>query len=121
MSTLVSSVSALAPLHINATYPAPDTVRVAVVGEVDIATAPTLRETLLNVLDRRAPAVVDINLAGVTFLDCAGVGALVAVTNAAALTGARIRVTHARAVVRQVLSLTGLLGAIIQATDEGSY
>ena len=36
MSTTVSSVTALAQLHLDASWPAPSTARVAVVGEVDM-------------------------------------------------------------------------------------
>jgi anti-anti-sigma factor len=112
MSTTLSPVNVLTQLHIDTTYPLPDTARVAVVGEVDLATAPVLRDRLLNVLHDQAPAVLDVDLAGVTFLDCTGISALVAVRNAAVRTGRQMRVTHTQAIVRRVLDLTGLLGVL---------
>jgi len=66
MSTTLSPVNPLTQLHINPTYPLPGTARVAVVGEVDLATAPVLRDRLLTVLHDQAPAVLDVDLAEVT-------------------------------------------------------
>lgn len=88
----------------------PGTARVLVTGEVDLATAPELRERLLGVLHTQGPAVLDIDLAEVTFMGCAGVGALVAVNNAAIHAGCQVRVCHPQPIVRRVLELTGLLG-----------
>jgi anti-anti-sigma factor len=87
MSTKLSPVTPLPQLRIDTSCPSPATVRVAVLGEVDLATAPVLRDRLLSVLHKQAPAVLDVDLAEVTFLDCAGIGALVAVRNAAVHTG----------------------------------
>jgi anti-anti-sigma factor len=56
-------------------------------GEVDLATAHLLRDGLLNVLREQALAIVDVDLAGVTFLDCTGISGLVAVRNATVHTG----------------------------------
>ena len=73
MSILFSSVAALAQLHLDTSYPSPDTARVAVTGEVDLATSAALHSRLLAVLHGQAPAVLEVDLAGVTFLDCTGV------------------------------------------------
>ncbi|HZN73711.1 MAG TPA: STAS domain-containing protein [Micromonosporaceae bacterium] len=90
----------------------------AVVGEVDLATAHLLRDRLLGVLREQAPAVLDVDLAGVTFLDCTGVSALVAVRNAATRSGCQVRVTHPRPVVRRVLDVTGLLSVLTAPIDQ---
>jgi anti-anti-sigma factor len=118
MSTSLSPVNALPQLHIDTTYPSPAKVRAAVVGEVDLATAQVLRDRLLNVLHDQAPAVLDVDLAGVTFLDCTGISSLVAVRNAAVRTGHRMRVTHPRPIVHRVLDLTGLLGILTAPIDQ---
>jgi hypothetical protein len=44
---------------------------VAICGEVDIQSAPELREELLRAIRRGGPQLI-IDLGGVTFLDCAG-------------------------------------------------
>jgi anti-anti-sigma factor len=105
-------------LHIDTTYPSPATARAAVVGEVDLATAQVLREGLLHVLRTRPPAVLDVDLSGVTFLDCAGIGALVAIHNAAVAGGCQMRVTGARPIVRRILDVTGLLSILTAPSDQ---
>jgi anti-anti-sigma factor len=118
MSTTVSSVTALTQLHLDTSWPAPSTARVAVVGEVDLSTAHVLRDRLLGALRGQAPAVLDVDLAGVTFLDCTGISALVAVRNAAMDTGCQVRVTHPQPIVRRVLDVTGLLGPLTAPIDQ---
>ena len=110
MSTKSSPVTALAQLHVDTNSPTPATARVAVAGEVDLATVSVLRERLLNVLHDQSPVVLDVDLAEVTFLDCAGLGALVGVRKAAVDAGCLMRVSHPQPIVRRVLEVTGLLG-----------
>jgi anti-anti-sigma factor len=109
-TTTFSPMTVLPQLHIDTSYPSPATARVAVAGEVDLATASALRERLLRVLHDRSPDLIDVDLAGVTFLDCTGLGALVAVRNAAVQVGQQVRVSHPQPIVRRVLEVTGLLG-----------
>jgi anti-anti-sigma factor len=118
MSTKLSPMTALAQLRIDTSCPLPATARVAVVGEVDLATAPGLRDRLLSVLHEQNPAVLDVDLAGVTFLDCTGLSALVAVCNAAVQTGRQMRVTHPQPIVRRILEVTGLLGVLTAPIDQ---
>jgi anti-anti-sigma factor len=118
MSTTISPVTALNQLHIDTTWPAPSTIRVAVVGEIDLATAPTLHDRLLTVLHEQTPAVLVVDLADVTFLDCTGIGALVAARNAAISAGAQVRVSHPQPAVRRLLDLAGLLGVLTAAIDQ---
>jgi anti-anti-sigma factor len=116
MSTMLSP--ALTQLHIDTSWPSPSTALVAVVGEVDLATAPILRDRLLGVLRKQAPAVLDVDLAGVTFLDCTGISALVAVRNAARRAGRQMRVSRPQPIVRRVLEVTGLLGVLTAPIDQ---
>jgi len=80
---------------------------VTVSGEIDIATGPKLREELLGVL-RRHGAQLALDLGGVTFMDCAGISALLAAHHRARLEDGWVRVLHASRRVRKVLMLTGL-------------
>jgi anti-anti-sigma factor len=89
-------------------YPWPDAVRVVVTGEIDIATAPSLGLRLLAVIDHRHPTDLDVNLAAVTFLDCAGITMLVMVRAAAARTECRMRLTGTFGTVARVLDLAGV-------------
>jgi anti-anti-sigma factor len=116
--SMLSPVTALTQLHIDTSRPSPATTRVAVAGEVDLATASVLRDRLLEVLRDQRPAVLDVDLAEVTFLDCTGIAALVDVRNAAVQTGYQIRVSHLQPIVRRVLDLTGLLGVLTAPSNE---
>ena len=118
MSTTLSPVTALAQIHVATSCQSPTTTRVAVVGEVDLATALVLRDRLLNVLHEQTRAVLDVDLAGVTFLDCIGISALVAARNAAVQTGRQMRVTHPQPIVRRVLEMTGLLDVLTAPIDQ---
>jgi anti-anti-sigma factor len=110
MSTTLSPVTALAQLHLHTSYPSPSTARVTVIGEIDMATASALSDRLLDVLQEQTPAVLDVDLAGVTFLDCTGISAIVAVRKAAVRAGRGMRISNPQPVVRRVLDVTGLLG-----------
>jgi anti-anti-sigma factor len=113
-----SLVTVLTQLHLDTTCPSPGTVRVAVTGEVDMATATVLRDKLLDALDGQSPSVLEVDLAGVTFLDCAGLGALVAARNAAVQTGRQMRVSHPQPIVRRVLAVTGLITLLATPIDQ---
>ena len=80
---------------------------VGVSGEIDIASAPELREELLGAL-RRHGARLALDLGGVTFMDCAGINALQAARRHARREGGWVRVTRASRRARSILMLTGL-------------
>lgn len=109
MLATLSTVTVSTQLDLDISWPSPLTSRVAAVGEVDLATAHLLRARLLGLLREHRPAVIDVDLAGVTFLDCTGISALVAVRNAAVRAGREFRVSHPQPIVSRVLELTGLL------------
>lgn len=83
--------------------------RIAVSGEVDLATSPDLRTILLAVLDGRRPAVLDIDLDGVSFIDCIGMSTLIGVRAAALDLACRMWLRNPQPMVGRVLALTGLL------------
>lgn len=118
MFTSFSPATVSSQLRIDTTYPSPDTARAAVVGEVDLATAQVLRDRLLNVLREHPLCVLNVDLSGVSFLDCAGISALVAVHNAAVQVGCRVRVTGPRPIVHRILDLTGLLSILTAPPDQ---
>lgn len=86
-----------------------DRCSVAASGEVDSATAPGLRDCLLEALARPGVGTVEVDLSRVTFLDSAGLSALAVAHRAATGSGRRlmVRCGTARAVVRP-LQITGL-------------
>lgn len=76
-------------------------------GEIDIMSASWLRETLLLVIRHRGPSIC-VDLQGVTFIDCSGIGALIATARRARIEGGQIRVIRASASARRVITLLGL-------------
>ena len=97
---------------------------VTVRGDVDALTAPRLRDLLLDVLSRPRTADVDLDLREVTFLDSAGLTALVSAHQAAQRSGRLLRITSgtARAVVRplQITGLTTVLDIVDPPPQRGS-
>jgi anti-anti-sigma factor len=92
--------------------PSPIEVRAVVAGEIDLATHAVLRDRLLNALRTQSPSVVDVDLAGVTFLDCTGISALLAVHTTALRSGCQLRVSHPQPIVGRVLEVTGVLSVL---------
>ena len=79
---------------------------VTAAGEIDIATGAGLRERLSELAASGRPLVVELDQ--VSFIDSAGLGALVGAARRAAAHGASLPVACARPQVRQLFRLTGL-------------
>ena len=109
-----------AQLRIDTSYPSPGTARVTVLGEIDLSNSDVLRAGLLNVLSALHPRHIEVDLAGVTFMDCSGLTVLVVAGKVAARTGCRLRITNPQPVVRRILDLTGLLGVLTAGFDQAS-
>src|SRR5260370_28505932 len=86
---------------------------VAVRGELDCATAPRLRAAL-DGLDA-VGTIVRIDLSATDFMDCAGVGVLVASHRRLSLLGGELVLVSPSDPVRRVLELTGLLDVMAVA------
>lgn len=80
---------------------------VVIRGEIDICSSAQLREQLLSVIRRHGARVV-LDLAEVTFIDCAGISTLLAARRQALLEGGSLRVLRASPRVRRIISLTRL-------------
>ena len=77
-------------------------------GEIDIATAPQLRDALTVLVDRGARRIT-LDLAGVRFVDSSGLGVLVgALRKLADNRGGRLLVENVQDGVRKVFEITGL-------------
>jgi anti-sigma B factor antagonist len=80
-------------------------VLVAVAGEIDLSTAPRLRQQLAG-LTGGGRVVVD--LCRVRFIDAAGLGVLARAAGQAAAHGGSLRVVTARPGIRRLFSISGL-------------
>ena len=83
---------------------------VAVAAEVDIATVTQLRERLFELAASGRTLVVDLDQ--VSFIDSAGLAALVGAARRAAAHGASLQVVCARPRTQQLFRLTGLDGPV---------
>jgi anti-sigma B factor antagonist len=89
------------------TYQLGDAVVVLPTGELDIASAPTLRDELAAVITAQPrPRVVCCDLSDVTFMDSTALSALVFAHETAAMGGQEFCLAGARASVHRVLELT---------------
>jgi anti-anti-sigma factor len=112
MSTTLSPVTPLTQLRVDTTCLSPAFVRVAVTGEIDLATAEMLHDELRTALSAQHPHRVEIDMAGVSFMDCTGLTVLIVARQAAQRTGCQLRITNPQPIVRRVLELTGLLDVL---------
>jgi anti-anti-sigma factor len=78
-------------------------------GELDAVNADELRSAVADVLRRHRPERVDIDMHGVTFLDSAGIRALLLCQAEAQRVDCRITLSRPRPGVYRVLEVTGLL------------
>lgn len=76
-------------------------------GEVDVATAPGLRDRLKQVIERdQGPVVVD--LTAVTFIDSTGLGVLIGARKQCDDKGRALRVVMSEPRILKVFEITGL-------------
>ena len=100
-----------------------------VAGEVDVFTAPQLREALVGAIEEGSRDVV-VDLQGVDFLDSTGLGVLVAGLKRVRQYGGDLSLVCTREHILKILDITGLVkvlkvhGSVEAATaaagDEGS-
>ena len=84
-----------------------DWVLARVAGDVDVATAPRLREQLVRLIsDGQAKVVLDLD--GVDFLDSTGLGVIVGVLKRARTHGGDLRLVCTKQSIRKVFEITAL-------------
>ena len=88
-------------------------------GEIDIATAPELARQLDLAIDGNPGERIDVDFAGVTFIDSSGLGVLVAAQRRARAAGGDVAVTNLRPNLRTVFSLTGLDKVLLAPAEVG--
>ena len=90
---------------------------VEISGEIDIASAAWLRETLLLAIRRHGPRIW-VDLQEVTFLDCSGVSVLLATARRAWLEGGWLRVVRPSAKALRVIKLLSLQDVLTKDDEE---
>jgi anti-sigma B factor antagonist len=76
-------------------------------GEVDLSSAPQLRQRLLG-LATGGPRTVVVDLTGVSFIDSTGLGVLVSALKRLRAEGGDLRLAVDRPQIAKVLEITGL-------------
>ncbi|GIH51495.1 anti-anti-sigma factor [Microbispora rosea] len=89
--------------------------RIIACGEIDISTSGRLYRGVLQVLRRQRPTRIEVDLAGVTFLDASGVRALLMSRTAAAEGGCRLTVVNPSRIAHRLLDIVGLLPTLYPA------
>jgi anti-sigma B factor antagonist len=79
---------------------------VAISGEVDVCTEAALQQALLRIIRERGARLM-LDVSGVSFMDCAGLRALLAARRQAEMRGGFLRLIAASAAVRRITELTG--------------
>jgi anti-anti-sigma factor len=88
-------------------------------GEIDITCSPTLRSIGERLADALAAGDrLPVDVAEVTFIDSSGVGALVAVRNAASASGGSLVLRNLSQPVRRLLELSGLVSSFSIEEDD---
>lgn len=82
---------------------------VSIKGEIDVYSAPQLKEALTGLLEADASAVV-VDLTDVGFLDSTGLGALVAARTSATDSDVRLPIVSDRDRILKLFRITGLDG-----------
>ncbi|MFW6091363.1 MAG: STAS domain-containing protein [Actinomycetota bacterium] len=83
-------------------------IRLRVVGEIDMATAPRIDEALWSALDEGYERIA-IDLSGVEFMDSAGLNALISARNAADARGVTLVIAELSDRARRLFEVSGLM------------
>jgi anti-anti-sigma factor len=83
--------------------------RLAVFGDVDHLNAVRLQQAVSHVLRDEQPRYIDMDIAGVPFLDTGGIRALLVCQADARRVGCRITLVNVQRHVHRVLEIVGLL------------
>lgn len=94
---------------------------VQVVGEVDVYTAPRLKDKLLQV-ERDDVHQVVVDLSQVGFIDSVGLGVLIGALRRARAGGGTLVLAAPNTRIRRILDITGLSSAftVVQSVQEGT-
>jgi anti-sigma B factor antagonist len=80
---------------------------VTVYGELDVASAPTLRERLIDLVSGGSHMLV-LDLEGLDFLDSTGLGAIISALKRARTNGGDLRLVCTQSRIRRLFEITAL-------------
>ncbi|AEV83340.1 hypothetical protein ACWT_2318 [Actinoplanes sp. SE50] len=100
-------------------YDGPGAVRLALHGELDLATTGRVTAEAEAALATPGVRRLILDVAGLTFCDSSGIDALVNIRTAAQTRGATCQVVGAQGIVHRSMQATGVL-ALLSAPDRGA-
>lgn len=86
-----------------------DAIIVHVRGELDIVSAPVLRQVFIEVLSETPAAHLIVDLSDVSFIDSTGIGVIVGAYKRVRTKGGRFNAVVTTTEVRRALTMTGLM------------
>jgi anti-anti-sigma factor len=89
------------------------TIRLGLTGDIDLETEPALWDAVEKAVLADAIALVVIDLAETTFMDCLGMSALIRGARLAADNGRQFRAVNAAGIALIVLQITGVAGVLL--------
>jgi anti-sigma B factor antagonist len=91
------------------TYKEPDSVRVAVSGELDLSSALTFEEELRRIEDQSEPRLLVLDLRSLKFMDSTGLRLILSAHARAINHGRKLVIVQGSDAVRRIFRLTGVL------------
>jgi anti-sigma B factor antagonist len=85
---------------------------VALSGEMDFSVSAPFEETVQRLIAERRPGLIQVDLAGLEFLDSTAVSVIVRLWRLARREHCSLRVINPTGMVRQVLDVTGALAIV---------
>ena len=94
----------------------------SVVGELDVATAPDLRDRLEDAVDHAQRNAVLVDLLGVAFIDSTALGVLISGLKRSQAVGGELRIVVAEPRILKIFEITGLTDvfSIFPTIDEAT-
>jgi len=101
------------------TVNAGDVCTVVLVGEIDLFTSTSVSVEFELILSRHPrPAVIHVDLLGVTFMDSMGIAILIKAHRHATAAGCRFSVMSMSPVIANVLEMSGLRPLLVGSSDQ---
>lgn len=94
------------------TYREPDSVRVAVGGELDLSSALVFEEEMRRVESETKPALIVLDLSALKFMDSTGLRLILSAHARAVNHGRKLAIVEGGEAIRRIFRLTGVLGRL---------
>ncbi|MEA2467012.1 MAG: anti-sigma factor antagonist [Thermoleophilaceae bacterium] len=94
------------------TYQEPDSVRVAISGELDLSSALTFEEELRRIEEQSTKPLLVLDLSSLKFMDSTGLRLILSAHARAVNRGRKLAIVEGGEAVRRIFRLTGVLGRL---------